>query len=149
MAVLLQPATHACIPSRQHIVKLLKKIEIYRDGLERITVPDTATVAQLKAEINRVLSIPAEDMALSKDPKLVQTSHDYDPNSTNELGRMHLFRLCLVAVSHVYHKMSAVRIEHSAPEYNTGVCDLGSYVHNLQPNGILHTLHGKESSTLL
>lgn len=35
-------------------------------------MPDDATVAQLKAEINRLLSIPAEDMALSKDPKLVR-----------------------------------------------------------------------------
>ena len=45
-----------------------------RDGLERIQVPDDATVAQLKAEINRVLDIPAEDMALSKDPKLVRAA---------------------------------------------------------------------------
>ena len=65
------------------IKKLSNEFAICRDGLERITVPDTATVAQLKAEINRVLSIPAVDMALSKDPKLVQTSHDHYPNSTN------------------------------------------------------------------
>ena len=37
-------------------------------------MPDDATVAQLKAEINRVLDIPAEDMALSKDPKLVRAA---------------------------------------------------------------------------
>ena len=37
-------------------------------------MPDHATVAQLKAEINRVLNIPAEDMALSKDPKLVRAA---------------------------------------------------------------------------
>ena len=43
-----------------------------RDGLERIQVPDDATVAQLKTEINRVLAIPTQDMALSKDPKLVR-----------------------------------------------------------------------------
>ena len=42
-----------------------------RDGLERIQVPDDATVAQLKTEINRVLAIPTQDMALSKDAKLV------------------------------------------------------------------------------
>ncbi len=45
-----------------------------RDGLERIQVPDDATIAQLKAAINRVLDIPAEDMALSKDPKLVRAA---------------------------------------------------------------------------
>ncbi len=43
-----------------------------RDGLERIQVPDDATVAQLKTEINRVLAIPTQDMALSKDAKLVR-----------------------------------------------------------------------------
>ena len=43
-----------------------------RDGLERIQVPDDATVAQLKTEIHRVLAIPTQDMALSKDAKLVR-----------------------------------------------------------------------------
>ena len=56
-----------------------------RDGLERIQVPDDATVAQLKTEINRVLAIPTQDMALSKDAKLVCSCS----NKTTRLAAPH------------------------------------------------------------
>lgn len=42
-----------------------------RDGLERITVEDGVGVAGLKQQINKQLSIPLEDMLLSKDPQLL------------------------------------------------------------------------------
>lgn len=47
-----------------------------RDGLERVEVPDHATVADLKSAINSKLQIPIEDMLLSLDPKLLTTKGD-------------------------------------------------------------------------
>ena len=45
-----------------------------RDGLERVQVPDTGTMADMWAAISKALDIPLERMALSKDPKLVSCS---------------------------------------------------------------------------
>jgi hypothetical protein len=42
-----------------------------RDGLERVQVPDTGTLADMWAAVSKALDIPQERMALSKDPKLV------------------------------------------------------------------------------
>jgi nuclear protein localization family protein 4 len=42
-----------------------------RDGLERIVIADGAGVADLKAQINSQLSIPIEDITLSRDPQLL------------------------------------------------------------------------------
>ena len=43
-----------------------------RDGLERVEVDNAATVQQLKQKISNTLNIPAEDIVLSKDSKLVR-----------------------------------------------------------------------------
>lgn len=45
-----------------------------RDGLERVQVPDTGTMADMWAAVSKALDIPLERMALSKDPKLVSCS---------------------------------------------------------------------------
>ena len=42
-----------------------------RDGLERVQVSDSGTLADLWAAVSEALHIPLERMALSKDPKLV------------------------------------------------------------------------------
>jgi hypothetical protein len=42
-----------------------------RDGLERIQLPEHATVADLKKQINSNLSIPIEDITLSRNKDLV------------------------------------------------------------------------------
>lgn len=42
-----------------------------RDGLERVQVPDTGTLADMWAAVSKALDIPLERMALTKDPKLV------------------------------------------------------------------------------
>eukprot|EP00887_Chlorella_sp_A99_P003425 scaffold7.g3425.t1 len=46
-----------------------------RDGLERLEVPDTSTLAGLKLAIQEKLGVPLEDMLLSKSPQLL-TSKD-------------------------------------------------------------------------
>lgn len=43
----------------------------FRDGLERIKVPEGATVGELKRQITESLKVPAEDMTLSRDKDLV------------------------------------------------------------------------------
>lgn len=43
-----------------------------RDGLERVQVPNTGTLADLWTAVSKALNIPLESMALSKDPKLVR-----------------------------------------------------------------------------
>jgi hypothetical protein len=43
-----------------------------RDGLERVEVPDHATVADLRRAIHEKLNIPLEDIVLSKDASLVR-----------------------------------------------------------------------------
>ncbi|KAJ9529201.1 hypothetical protein QJQ45_007898 [Haematococcus lacustris] len=44
-----------------------------RDGLERVEVPDAATLAQLKQAISDSLHIPLPDMQLSKNPGLLSS----------------------------------------------------------------------------
>ena len=45
-----------------------------RDGLERVQVADTATLADLKAEVEKALGVPAADVSLSKDAALLTAS---------------------------------------------------------------------------
>ena len=42
-----------------------------RDGLERLEVPDTSTLAGLKLAIQKKLGVPLDDIRLSKDLQLV------------------------------------------------------------------------------
>jgi hypothetical protein len=42
-----------------------------RDGLERIQVPDDATVAALRKHISAALKVPMDDIALSRNQALV------------------------------------------------------------------------------
>ena len=54
---------------------LMLKFEVTvatRDGLERIQLPEHATVAELKKQINSNLSIPVEDITLSRNKDLVR-----------------------------------------------------------------------------
>ena len=59
---------------------------ICRDGLERVEVPDHATVADLKSIINEKLQIPIEDMLLSLDPKLLTTKGDAHAEFTDMIN---------------------------------------------------------------
>ena len=43
----------------------------FSDGLERVTVPDTATLADLKAALHATLGVDASAVALSKDAALL------------------------------------------------------------------------------
>ena len=45
----------------------------FRDGLERILVPDGATIASLKRQITESLDVPQKDITLSTDKDLVGT----------------------------------------------------------------------------
>jgi len=45
----------------------------FRDGLERVEIPETGTLGELKCAIRDKLGIPGDDIALSQDPKLVRT----------------------------------------------------------------------------
>lgn len=47
------------------------KINPFRDGLERVEVPETGTLGELKSAIRDKLGIPGDDISLSQDPKLV------------------------------------------------------------------------------
>lgn len=44
-----------------------------RDGLERIEVPDNATVADLRKTIHQKLNIPLDDIQLSKNQQLLSS----------------------------------------------------------------------------
>ena len=44
-----------------------------RDGLERVELPDGASLADLKHAIKENLGVPLEDILLSTDPKLVRS----------------------------------------------------------------------------
>lgn len=46
-----------------------------RDGLERVEVPDTATVQDLHAAVEAQLKVPAADQIFSRDQKLVRGSN--------------------------------------------------------------------------
>ncbi|KXZ49382.1 hypothetical protein GPECTOR_21g608 [Gonium pectorale] len=48
-----------------------------RDGLERIEVPDNATLSALKSAIHERLAIPLDDMLLSKQPALLTSKEPY------------------------------------------------------------------------
>ncbi|GAB4815563.1 hypothetical protein N2152v2_002609 [Parachlorella kessleri] len=54
-----------------------------RDGLERVEVPDTATVADLRRAIHEKLNIPLDDIVLSKDASLLTTK---DVSRYNDLA---------------------------------------------------------------
>mmetsp|Transcript_20771 Transcript_20771/g.62557 ORF Transcript_20771/g.62557 Transcript_20771/m.62557 type:complete len:413 (-) Transcript_20771:823-2061(-) len=57
-----------------------------RDGLERVEVADTASLAQLWAAVSAALGVPQTQMALSKDPKLL-TSREPEQFTDLEPGR--------------------------------------------------------------
>lgn len=49
----------------------------FRDGLERVEVGDDASVADVWAAVAKALSLASDQMALSKDPKLVCSPHNH------------------------------------------------------------------------
>eukprot|EP00891_Asterochloris_glomerata_P003233 jgi/Astpho2/3233/e_gw1.00052.38.1_t len=67
-----------------------------RDGLERVEVDNAATVQQLKQKISNTLNIPAEDIVLSKDSKLLMTK---EPEQLTDLAGIHK-RLSQAGVQH-------------------------------------------------
>lgn len=54
----------------------------YRDGLERITVDAAGTVGTLRQQISSDLSMPRENVTLSKDQKLVSICICYKQHTT-------------------------------------------------------------------
>ncbi|CAK0786439.1 hypothetical protein CVIRNUC_009652 [Coccomyxa viridis] len=55
-----------------------------RDGLERIQVPEGATIGQLKQQITENLDVPAEDITLSTNKDLLTS---LDKNTFNDMAR--------------------------------------------------------------
>ena len=52
-------------------IDTLEVLTARRDGLERVEVPDQATVGALRQAVHEKLNIPLDDIVLSKDASLV------------------------------------------------------------------------------
>jgi len=79
------PPLH-CLPQMQRLGGRSDAINarycFYRDGLERITVDAAGTVGTLRQQISSDLSMPRENVTLSKDQKLVSNCIRYKQHTT-------------------------------------------------------------------
>jgi len=75
-----------CLPQMQRLGGRSDAVNarycFYRDGLERITVDAAGTVGTLRQQISSDLSMPRENVTLSKDQKLVSNCIRYKQHTT-------------------------------------------------------------------